>query len=117
MKLPQLRGAAHQALDPLLGKPGNINGPQTWRHRTPVGDVVLVTLVDLSGASRQLEYEHQVETQDGRPLGRGISLQSWLGFSSMTQWDLLQPDHVEDAVHQMLGLCRHFLQVLPRLAA
>ncbi|AEG94775.1 Hypothetical protein Rta_36610 [Ramlibacter tataouinensis TTB310] len=116
VRLPGLRSQVREVLDPLLGKPLDIDGQQTWRYRTPVAGVVLVTLVDLSGRSRQLEYEHWVEAAQGGLLRRGVSLASWLGVSSATQWDLLMPEHVSDAVDQMHAQCRHFMQALPRLA-
>lgn len=49
------------------------------------------------------------------PVGMMISLCSWLGISSQTNWEYLQNEDVSVACDALLKLCSRFFEVAPKL--
>jgi hypothetical protein len=74
----------------------------------------VITHIDLGGRYN-LSYHHNIVDVDGQLLGEFISVCSWLGISSQTQWDAMLPNEEQLASKSVAGLCRHFLAALPQI--
>jgi hypothetical protein len=77
------------------------------------------TNVHLSeGDLYQLSYHHRIHPAGSlHELETWISILSWLGITSMTNWDLLTAADMPEAAETLARLCAHFLQAVPTLLA
>jgi len=90
----------------------------------------ILTYVDTEPTDAQLLYSPHVYSTDELEsvvnkhgqlmklpisLGKCISLNSWLGISSQTEWfDLTEPEF-EQAAKLLATLCSHFFKIVPEL--
>jgi hypothetical protein len=88
------------------------------------------TLVEVKGRYNSVVYEHNIHSignvhnvvsKSGEnlklplTLGRQISLDSWLGISSETEWAYLQESDFEEVALHLATLCSHFFAAIPML--
>ena len=95
-----------------------------------IGDWRILTLVHTRNRYSQLAYDHviwsiknveQVTFQDGRTemwpiqVGSTISIASWLGISSQSEWSEVEKDECLSTVQVLGSLCTHFLEAARKL--
>jgi hypothetical protein len=100
------------------------------KHASIVGDWRILTLIHTRNQYSQLAYDHviwsirkveQVTFEDGRTemwpiqLGSTISIASWLGLSSQSEWSEVEKDECLSTVQALGSLCTHFLRAAERL--
>lgn len=101
-----------------------------WRYRTGIDRWDILTEVQTTGSYAQVVYSHDIVLARERErvvldggqvvtkyitLKKFISLQSWLGISSQSEWcDLLDSD-VPQVARAMVAACAHFLSAAPQL--
>jgi hypothetical protein len=102
-------------LNPLLGDP--IDSPtdrETWSYQTGVGCWVLSTTVD-TGGRRNVGYAHSIRARESVYLHEGISILSWMGISSQTDWMHLSQAETPEAAECLKNVCQHFSIAVPKL--
>jgi hypothetical protein len=87
-----------------------------WRHVQYVAGVRVLTYIDTGGRSRQAEYHQDLYREDGSEIKRFISLGSWLGLGQ-SGFNCIVPGGEEEAVGQIIALCQHFLEAVPKLTS
>jgi hypothetical protein len=104
-------------LEPVLGNPSEIWGPREWWYMTSFGSWNVRTNVHMSeGHFYQLNYHHSIHPVDSMyELENWMSVLSWLGITSMTNWDLLTDADIPEAAETLAQLCSHFIQAVPSL--
>lgn len=85
-----------------------INGCDDWR---------IDTYMDFNGRYHRLSYEHRIVDDNHQVLSRGISLTSWLGISSQTNWDYIAREDMEQASQTVVKLGLHFIHSARNLLA
>lgn len=94
---------------PLL-EPGS---RRVWRHKQELGEVQLVTWIDMGGRDRIIEYSHQVFLAgQTKPVLMTTHAPDWLGVSSQAQWNY-QRGRTEAEIAGDIGvLVSHFIKGL-----
>ena len=94
----------------VLGLAENFGSQFTWRYVTPVNGWEVVTFVDLGGQFRRITYHHDIAVAGQLPERRFLSLFSWLGVSSQTEWLPTDPADGEAAGGAIAEAVTHFLR-------
>ena len=102
-------------LTPVLGKEYENCGGGEWRYYTSVGPWEIVTCIDLGGRSHQLCYAHNIRCSKHPFLAEHISLLSWLGISSQTDWSGLTQSDIEPIAESLAEIIAHFVRSAPSL--
>jgi hypothetical protein len=108
-----------------------IESPATlWRYTTPVQRWSVLTEIQTTGRYAQVVYHHDIVLADERErvaldggqimekyisLSRFISLHSWLGVSSQTEWCDLVDSDLPQVAKALVDVCARFLEVAPKL--
>jgi hypothetical protein len=99
----------------VLGDPAEIAANrETWNYETHVGCWMVRTEVD-TGGRRNVGYGHTISARETVHLQQHISVLSWMGISSQTDWIYLSDTDSDDAVECLGQLCRQFLSAVPEL--
>jgi len=109
----RLKSLVEEMLPPLLGPTAlrTDPGPKMLGFKVNIGDWNLETTI---GLARHPFYYHSISRRD-EFLESHISINSWMGISSMTEWDLIQPGEEESVVSTMMEACSRFLEAAPGL--
>jgi hypothetical protein len=99
----------------FLGVPESLGRPTEWRYVTPSGAWRVVTYVDAAGRFGDCSYSHTLESLAGLPINQYLSLLSWLGISSQSNWRVGNQEEAADAAVTIARLCRYFLDATPDL--
>lgn len=104
-----------EELKPILGDDVEPFGRNVWRYWTPVGDLMMLTYVDIGGQHQQLTYSQALTSRATPYAPLGMSILSWLGISSQTMWDLLTDSDCPEAARVLGRLCSHFIEAVDRI--
>jgi hypothetical protein len=118
----KLRKAIIDSVAPVLGT-DIIRFQDSVKIRTNCLGWNIETDFDFGGMSDQVRYGHSIVSRQrqepyGIPaisLGRFISLNSWLGLSSMTAWTYLVESDIEQVSDTIYRLCDHFIRAASNL--
>jgi len=116
LKRKKLKRHIIGALHPILGDKYEEWGDSfEWRYRTKIGPWHVITYIDVGGQGHQLSYDHSVLLSDRVRLFEGISLLSWLGICSQTNWQGLVDGDAEPAALVLATIVAHFMEAAPKL--
>jgi hypothetical protein len=102
-------------LHPIFGDP--IESPDSreqWEYRTPIGCWTVSTRIDIGGRS-VLGYEQAILASEYVFLHRGISVFSWIGIASQTDWFSVSEAGQEKTLESIQHICKVFLAATPEL--
>jgi hypothetical protein len=113
----RLAALSKKELEPILGNPSDVWRPREWWYETPIdGWNVRTNVHTYGGYSYQLNYHHRIHPSGSvYELENWISVLSWLGITSMTNWDLLTDQDMSQAARTLALVCSHFIQAAPSL--
>jgi hypothetical protein len=82
----QFRKLLRTKLATILGSPvDGADKQETWKYQKPLGDWQLESTID-TGGRKVLGYEHSIRAREHVFLHSQISVLSWMGISSQTDW-------------------------------
>jgi len=90
-------------------------GSSTWRYRTNLGQLVVLTYLDVGGRIWDLSYHHDVLLGEVR-IHRFASFLAWLGVGA-SKWTLQSEEEAAQATDLLQELCSHFVAALPEFQA
>jgi hypothetical protein len=111
----QLMRAVNRELGPLHSDSPAKHEDGDLRYRTSLHGFDLETVVLRGKKTWQLSYYHRIKHV---PLGfdvMWISLYSWLGITSMTNWSLITDATIPQAAAALRDLCSHFIKAADNL--
>jgi hypothetical protein len=87
---------------------------EEWTYRSHIRCWTLETTID-SGGRRSFGYSHSIMAQHSVPLQDHISILSWMGISSQTDWFYLSESDYGEAAECLAQACSCFLDAVPKL--
>jgi hypothetical protein len=69
----------------------------------------------ISSPTRIHHPEHDEITAPAMVMAQMVSFSSWLGITSQIQWEYLMEEDVEPACDAVIGHCRRFFEIAPKL--
>jgi hypothetical protein len=121
----KLRRFIKHELTGLNMKEGDDELGAILRYETRINSWDILTDIDISGTHSRLIYHHTilaaerpqiVRLKSGQeksifiPLAKSISLNSWFGISSQTEWAYLSEIEAKQATKCLADLCSHFIK-------
>ncbi|HXM97102.1 MAG TPA: hypothetical protein VN982_01365 [Candidatus Dormibacteraeota bacterium] len=85
-----------------------------WTYHTQMGSWIVSTEID-TGGRRNVGYDHSIGALETMHLQDRISVLSWMGISSQTDWMYLSEDEADEAAECLGQLCGQFLSAVPKL--
>jgi hypothetical protein len=101
-------------LHSVLGDPVDGSTSQEWEYWAVVGCWTVSTRIDIGGR-RVLGYEHAIPISQSVFLHRQISVLSWMGISSQTDWVSVSESELEKTLESIEHLCKLFMDTVPML--
>jgi hypothetical protein len=102
-------------LGQVLGDPVEMApNRETWTYEAQIGCWMVRTGVDIGGR-RNVGYGHTISAREAVHLQHHISVLSWMGISSQTDWIYLSEAESDEAAECLGQLCRQFLNAVPKL--
>jgi hypothetical protein len=87
---------------------------EEWTYRSHIHCWTLETRID-SGGRRSFGYSHSINAQHSVPLQDHISILSWMGISSQTDWFYLSESDYGEAAKCLAQACSCFLDAVQKL--
>lgn len=87
---------------------------EEWTYSSRIGCWTVRTRID-TGGRRTLGYSHSIGAQYAVDLHSHISILSWMGISSQTDWLDLAEDDYSEAAGSLMQICTCFLDAAPKL--
>jgi hypothetical protein len=111
-----LRRILLRKLGALFGEQLEMKPPnrERWTHRASIGCWTLETAID-TGGRRSFGYAHLIEARHALHLQEHISILSWMGISSQTDWFALSESDYDEAAESLARVCACFLNAAPEL--
>lgn len=102
-------------MGPILGDPVEMShNRETWTYQAQFDCWTVRTVVD-TGGRRNVGYGHTISAREGVYLLHHISILSWMGISSQTDWIYLSEAESDKAAECLGQFCRQFLSAVPKL--
>jgi hypothetical protein len=102
-------------LGAVLGEPEEIQvSREEWAYSSRIRCWTVRTRIDLGGR-RSFGYSHSVNAQYAVDLHGHVSILSWMGISSQTDWFDLSESDYDEAADTLLRVCACFLNAVPDL--
>jgi len=112
-----LRRMLSQRLNATFGEPHEVAPErETWTYRSEIDCWTLQTLID-TGGRRGFGYFHSISAQHAVYLQQHISILSWMGVSSQTDWFHLSEKEYGGAADALADICALFIDNAPKLLA
>jgi hypothetical protein len=113
-----LKSLVRKHLIPICGNI-SMNESIIWILSTTIGEWQIETEIDFGGFS-SMAYSHYLRstnpaTGEILQLVPTVSITEWLGFFSVTEWDILHEGEEEAAVHLFAQIAAHFFNAAPTL--
>jgi hypothetical protein len=112
-KASDLKRSIKAALKPVLGA-GNILSGSSWSYRLNASGFIIETSF-MIGTKWHLSYDHRIFTAQGKDIEDSISICSWLGLSSQTQWHYISANDVRKVAGLLVELSDRFVKIAPKL--
>jgi hypothetical protein len=111
----RFRARLLKKLVPVLGDPiETVRNGEISIHKTMIRCWTLSTWIDM-GSGPRLRYSHAISAREPVHLQDNISILSWMGISSQTDWSYLKEGEMEQAGESLVQLCSQFLSAVPEL--
>ena len=116
---PPSKAGLHKVLTRRLGTvPGEPEelevSREAWTYSSRIPCWTVRTQIDIGGR-RSFGYSHSVNAQYAVDLDSHISILSWMGISSQTDWFDLSESDYDEAADTLLQVCACFLNAVPDL--
>lgn len=85
-----------------------------WMHTRKFGEWTMLTWIHITGTNPQMRYHHRLFSDKNEPTGVLVDAMRWMGGGGAT-WNLLRAGDEEQALHQLVKVCSHFVEALPRI--
>lgn len=108
----KFKSLLEKELEKIFGKADQAYGNSSWYYFMPVENWQLVTVVKPS--KPPLYFQHILGTHS-ECLNEQINILSWMGITSMTCWDFMTNEDLEETSQTIPNLCLHFLKACSTL--
>lgn len=110
----RLRKMLLNKLRVVLGDPIDSPDHDEWEYRVHFDCWNVSTRIDIGGR-RVLGYEHAIRASESVFLHRQISVLSWMGIASQTDWVSMSEAEQEKTLESIGHLCKLFMDTAPML--